>query len=73
MTEQDRPNRPPYSALVRLIGEQARELYPRAEWDEVESELSRLWKSYVTGLPWSEVAVRIRSAWEDADPSVEKH
>ncbi len=65
--------RPPYSALVRLIGEQARELYPRAEWDEVHDELARLWNSYVTGVPWSDVVDRIRAAWEDADPRVDKH
>lgn len=66
------PSRPPYSALVRTIGEQARELYPSAGWNEVSRELEALWKSYVTGLAWTQVADQIRQAWEDAGPSHER-
>ena len=72
MDEAPYPTRPPYSALTRVIGQQARELYPRAGWDEVARELEALWASYVTGLAWSEVAGKIRAAWEDADPHLPK-
>lgn len=66
------PTRPPYSALIRTIGEQARELYPGADWNDVSSRLERLWGSYVTGLAWSDVSEKIRAAWEDADPFAER-
>lgn len=68
MQPSDYPTRPPYSALIRTIGQQTRELYPNATWDEVSQELELLWRSYVTGLAWSDVAEAIRHAWEDADP-----
>lgn len=48
MTETLYPTHPPYSALTRVIGQQARELYPKADWDDVASELETLWASYVT-------------------------
>jgi hypothetical protein len=69
----ERSDRPPYSPLIRAIGEQARDLYPNASWDEVSRELEQLWRSYVTGLSWAEVADKIRGAWEDADPRNERH
>ncbi len=72
VNDSDYPSRPPYSALIRAIGEQTRELYPYATWDEVSRELEQLWKSYITGLSWSEVADKIRQTWEDADPFVER-
>jgi len=72
MGETPYPTRPPYSALTRVIGQQARELYPKASWDDVARELETLWASYVTGLPWSEVDGKIRAAWEDADPHLSK-
>jgi hypothetical protein len=68
----DHSSRPPYSALIRAIGEQTRELYPNACWDEVSRELELLWKSYVTGLGWEQVADKIRQAWEDADPAIDR-
>ena len=64
------PTPPPYSALTRVIGQQARELHPKASWDDVSRELETLWASYVTGLSWVEVAGKVRTAWEDADPLV---
>ncbi|MBU8978259.1 MULTISPECIES: hypothetical protein [unclassified Lysobacter] len=64
--------RPPYSALTRVIGQQARDLHPKASWDDVSCELETLWASYVTGLPWPEVAERILAAWQDADPRLAK-
>ena len=57
---------------IRAIGEQTRELYPNATWDDVSRELEQLWRSYVTGLAWSEVADKIRQAWEDADPGIKR-
>ncbi|MDI9240718.1 hypothetical protein QLQ15_17585 [Lysobacter sp. LF1] len=74
MTERDwtGPTRPPYSALIRTIGEQTRELYPEADWNDVSRKLERLWGSYVTGLAWGEVSEKIRAAWEDAGPFTER-
>ena len=72
MGESPSPTRPPYSALVRVIGQQARELNPKASWDELSRELETLWGSYVTGLPWPEVAGKIKAAWEDAEPRLQK-
>ncbi|HEY5850142.1 MAG TPA: hypothetical protein VIT62_05170 [Lysobacter sp.] len=67
--------RPPYSALIRAIGEQASELYPNAPWDVVSRELEQLWRSYVsaTGMGWEAVAPRIRMAWEDAARLEDRH
>lgn len=62
------PTQPRYSVLARAFGEQTRELYPKACWDDVSGELEALWKSYVTGLGWSEVCEQVRMAWEAADP-----
>ena len=72
MDHTDYPTRPPYSALVRTIGEQTRELYPNASWDEVSRELEQLWRTYVTGVAWADVSDRVRQAWEDADPRIER-
>lgn len=72
-TRSEHHHRPPYSALIRAIGEQARELYPNASWEQVSRELEQLWRSYVTGLAWTEVSDKIRGAWEDADPRHERH
>ena len=72
MSETPYPTRPPFSALSRVFGQQARDLHPKASWDDVSRELETLWASYVTGLAWSEVVGKIREAWEDADPRLPK-
>lgn len=72
MSDPTYPTRPPYSALIRTIGEQTRELYPNASWDDVARELENLWRSYVTGIEWAQVADQIRHAWEDADPLADR-
>ena len=62
-------SRPPYSALIRAIGEQARELYPDSSWSVASRELEQLWRSYVsaTGIGWEDVEPRIHQAWECSD------
>jgi hypothetical protein len=63
----------PYSALIRAIGEQARELYPGSTWKVASRELEQLWRSYVsaTGIGWEAVEPRIHEVWEDSDLRVD--
>lgn len=66
-------SRMPYSALVRTVGRQARELYPGAGWSEVSSELEVLWNSCITGCAWTQVEGQIERAWKEAGSVVHLH
>ncbi len=56
------------AALIREIGESAREIIDGDDWPQVASWAEGVWRGYsdCTGLPWEQASARIHEVWKSA-------